>query len=209
MYWSARQPTFRRTLALLVSAALLNGCTVAGDVYYPVKEAAPRHSTLGFSVCPPPGKGWYEKHKDDSLVYLKQLSPSTYSISARATEIHVENEFRLQQEFYQYVKKHKEYRKMPAQYRNVQFRYSNMAGLSPFCVKYQNTYEDHTPAPEPGATYYAVKRSGIICMHPESPRDGIDMYYLERSAATFSESQSFENEGERFLSSLKFYPITR
>lgn len=200
---------FHRTLMLLASVVLMNGCAATGDLYYPVKEVAPRHSTLGFSVCPPPGKGWYEKHRNDSLVYLKQLNPASYSISARATEIHVDNEFKLQQEFHQYVREHKEYRKLPARYRNVQFRYSDMTGLSPFCVKYQNTYEDHTSARETGASYYLVKRSGIICMHPESPRDGIDMYYLERSAAAFAESQSFEQEGELFLSSLQFYPITR
>ena len=205
----ARKLMQSHSLVFLVSVVLMNGCAVTGDTYYPVKEVAPRHSTLGFSVCPPPGKGWYEKHKDDSLVYLKQLSPASYSISAKATEIHVEDEFKLQQEFHQYVKKHKEYRKLPEQYRNVQFRYSNMNGLSPFCVKYQNTYEDHTTAQEDGVTYDLVKRSGIICMHPESPRDGIDMYYLERSAATSSKKQSFEHEGERFLSSLQFYPITR
>ncbi len=196
-------------LSLFLTAFLLCGCAGSGGSYFPVKDVVPRHSTLGFSICPPPGAGWYEKHKDDSLVYLKNVRPASYSISAKATEIHVDSAFTLQQEFHAYVKKNKEYRKLPAQYRNVQFNFSDVAGLSPYCVRYQNTYEDHTAAMAAGAPYYKVKRSGIVCMHPESPGDGIDMYYLERIPATQSASLSFEQEGERFLSSLQFHPVNR
>jgi hypothetical protein len=209
MYKAFAKLTGPYLLSVSLPVFLLCGCAVTGDTYFPVKDVVPRHSTLGFSICPPPGAGWYERHQEDSLVYLKNIKPATYSISARATEIHLENAFTVQQEFHEYVKKNKEYRKLPAQYRNVRFSYSDVTGLSPFCVKYQNTYEDHATAKEAGTPYYKVKRSGIICMHPESPSDGIDMYYLERFAATQSAGQSFEQEGEQFLGSLQFHPVTR
>lgn len=182
---------------------LFAGCAIPGSSYYPVTDTIPRQSTLGFSICPPPGTGWFERHKQDSLYYLKRTPPQSSSIYTRATEIHVEKAFRLAQDFHQFVKNQKEYRKLPERYQNVTFRYTDIGELSPFCVRYSNTYEDH--GAEELSGFYQVRKTGILCMHPESPQDGIDMYYLERSLSS-SPQTSFIKEGEQFLSSLRFYP---
>lgn len=185
---------------------LFVGCAMPGNSYYLVTDTIPRHSTLGFSISPPPGVGWFERHKEDSLYYLKRTSPQSYSIYTKATEIHVKKAFRLPQDFHEYVRNQKEYRKLPERYQNVKFRYADIDELSPYCVRYSNTYEDHGLVQEKNTGFYQIRKSGIFCMHPESPQNGIDMYYLERTLSS-SPEPSFMREGEQFLSSLRFYPI--
>lgn len=188
-------------LALLASA-----CAKPVSKYYPVTDCAPRKSTLGFSVTPPPGKEWFEKHKEESLYYLKRTQPRLYSISTKATEIHVDKAFQMKKDFYDYVKNNKELARPPESYRNIEFNYTDMNDLSPYCVRYSNTYEDHGGQNASAQTFVKVKKTGILCMHPESTQNGIDMYYLERSLSSAQEP-SFQKEGEQFLSSLRFQSL--
>jgi hypothetical protein len=45
-------------------------------------------------------------------------------------------------------------------------------------------------------------------MHPKAPKNGVDMFYVESiRQSPLPTNQSFKNEGEFFLSSLKFQPI--
>lgn len=190
----------------LICTAFLSSCALSGSKYYPVTDYAPRQSTMGFSITPPPGKGWFERHQEDSLYYLKKTQPQLYSIYTKATEIHVDKAFRLTKDFHEYVKSRKEFRQPPVGYRNIEFRYADIDKLSPFCVRYSNTFEDHGGQSASGKTFFRVEKTGILCMHPESPQDGIDMYYMERSLSSVA-SPSFHKEGEQFLSSLRFNPM--
>lgn len=193
-------------LCCLAIAALASGCALPGSRYHPVTDTAPRHSTLGFSISPPPGKGWFERHRQGSLFYLKKTRPQLYSIYTRATEIHVEKAFRLQKDFHDYVKNQRGFGQSPTSYRHVEFRYEDIDTLSPFCVRYSNKFEDHGKKSTNDRDFFRVRKTGILCMHPGSPQDGIDMYYIERSLSSSSEP-SFQKEGEQFLSSLRFYPV--
>lgn len=196
------------TLCCLTIAALAGGCALPGSRYYPVIDNAPRHSSLGFSISPPPGEGWFERHEEDSLFYLKKTRPRLYSIYTKATEIHFDKAFRLPEDFHRYVKNRKSFRQSPEGYRQVEFRYKDIEELSPFCVRYSNKFEDHGRKTTNDQGFFRVRKTGILCMHPGSPQDGIDMYYLERSLSSSAEP-SFQKEGEQFLSSLRFYPVVK
>lgn len=194
------------SLSCLLLVLLLGACARPASEYHPVTDAVPRESTLGFSVTPPPGTAWFERHHDESLLYLKRTRPQHYSIATRATEIHLEKAFQQKRDFHDYVKSLKELSQPPSSYRNVEFRYADVDDLSPFCVRYMTKYEDHGAKIAGGQSYIKVKRTGILCMHPESPRNGIDMYYQERSLSSYREP-SFQKEGEQFLSSLRFQSV--
>jgi len=189
----------------LIIALFVAGCASPGSHYYPVTDSAPRHSTLGFSIAPPPGNGWFERHQEDSLYYLKKTQPQLYSIYTKATEVHIEKAFNRPRDFHEYVKRQKGLGRPSDSYRNVEFRYADINGLSPFCVRYSNKFEDHT-GENANKLFFLVKKTGILCMHPEAPQNGIDMYYMERSLSSSSEPSSLK-EGEQFLSSLRFHPL--
>ncbi len=190
----------------LIITVFVSGCALSGSTYYPVTDSTPRRSTLGFSITPPPGKDWFERHQENSLYYLKRTRPQLYSISTKATEIHVEKVFSLPEDFHEYVKSLKEFRQPPVSYRNIEFSYADIDDLSLFCVGYSKPYENHGGQNAKGQAFFRVEKTGILCMHPESPQDGIDMYYMERSLSA-SATPFFQKEGEQFLSSLKFLPV--
>jgi len=60
---------------LVLTLFIFSGCSSVGSKntrYYPVKQHTPRENSLGFSILPPPGSNWYEKLRDNSLIYLKK-----------------------------------------------------------------------------------------------------------------------------------------
>ncbi len=208
---SPRWPVFMHALnslscCCLIITLYISGCAASGSHYYPVTDSAPRHSTLGFSIAPPPGNGWFERHQEDSLYYLKKTKPQFYSIYTKATEVHIEKAFNLPKDFHEYVKRQKGLQQLSNRYRNIEFRYADINDLSPFCVRYSNKFEDHTGEKANSQSFVRVKKTGIVCMHPESPQNGIDMYYMERSLSSSTEPSSLK-EGEQFLSSLRFHPV--
>ncbi|WP_457576970.1 hypothetical protein [Desulfomarina sp.] len=161
---------------------------------------------MGFSISPPSGARWYEKHNRDSLYYLKITEEKKYSIFAKATEIHLlENELD-KTNFIKFVKEKKKIHSDQGDYRNIKFQYRTDTGLSPYCVRYFQKYEDHSKREILQNNYIVVKNSGLVCMHPETPANGIDMYYQESYLSSGNEPQkSFEDECEFFLSSLRFF----
>ena len=190
----------------LMLILLLSACAKPATKYHPVSDDTPRQSTLGFSITPPPGAAWFERHNQESLYYLKKTRPKLYSISTRATEIHVDRAFHQKSDFHNYVKSRKALAQSPTRYKNIEFQFSDIDNLSPYCVRYTNKYDDHGEQSSKGKSYVRVKKTGIFCMHPESPQNGIDMFYQERSLSS-SQEPSFQKEGEQFLSSLQFQSI--
>ncbi|RPH41853.1 MAG: hypothetical protein EHM86_03410 [Desulfobulbaceae bacterium] len=182
---------------------LMSACAKPVSTYHPVTDDTPRQSTLGFSITPPPGVAWYERHNKESLYYLKKTRPKLYSISTKATEIHVDKVFHQKSDFHDYVKSRKALSQAPTRYRNIEFEFTDITELSPYCVRYENKYDDHGEQKSMGQPYVRVKKTGIFCMHPDFPLNGIDMFYQERSLSS-SREPSFQKEGEQFLSSLQF-----
>jgi hypothetical protein len=196
---------------LLAKFALLAGCfslltACAPDTnYYPVRDHTPLVSTLGFSIKPPPGKNWYESHQSDSLLFLKLEKNKTYSLTTKATELVLNKRFSHQREFMDYVKEIKTLHQEKNRFENPSTIFTWVTSHSRYCVRYQQDYEDHGLKNLSKNDYVKVKNIGLVCMHPEKPEVGIDISYLEKSIAS-AHPPSYENEGEKFLHSLTFYP---
>lgn len=176
--------------------------------YFPVKNREQRASSLGFSIAPPSGINWYEKLKDNSLYYLKKIQTNDYSIYTKATEIHLDDKELEAGKFLQYVKNDKKLTPTSGDYRNVSFRYIQDKELSPLCIRYVQDYEDHGIKNLKKDEFIRVQKKGLVCMHPEAPENGVDMFYVESiRQSPKQQDQSYKDEGEFFLSSLKFHPI--
>jgi len=183
---------------------LLNACA-ANTRYYAVREHKPLLSTLGFSITPPPGDNWYEAHRNESLLFLKLGKYKTYSLTTKATELVLRKNFPHQKDFMNYVKKIKTLRISNKRMSNAKtvFSWANTAE-SPYCVRYQQNYEDHGLKNLRKNDYVKVKNIGLVCMHPENPDVGIDISYKEKYIAS-ANPPSYQAEGEKFLTSLTFY----
>lgn len=174
--------------------------------YFPVNNNNKRESSFGFSITPPAGAGWLEKLNKDSLYYLKKMNTKDYSIYTKATEIHIPDTDLEAEKFLQFVK---ETRKIPAKsnsYRNISTTYTVNPELSPLCVRYLQKYEDHGNKNLKVNDFIKIRKSGLVCMHPDTLSDGVDMFYMESFLQSeASGNTSFKEEGESFLSSLKFH----
>lgn len=195
-------------LFLIALCSCASPLATSSNTYFPVKNREDRASSLGFSIAPPSGVGWYEKLNDNSLYYLKKIQRKDYSIYTKATEIHLDNTDLEADRFLQYVKNVKMLNASSGDYRNVSFRYTHDKDLSPLCVRYAQNYEDHGIKNLNKDEFVRVEKKGLVCMHPETPQNGIDMFYVESIKQTHAQQdQSYKDEGESFLSSLKFHPV--
>ena len=191
-------------LLLLCSCAIPSSYT---NHYFPVKNRTERASTLGFSITPPSGVNWYEKLNNNSLYYLKKVQTNNYSIYTKATEIHLDNSELESERFLQYVKNDKKLT-TNGDYRNISIRFAQEKELSPLCIRYFQNYEDHGNKTLKKNEFVRIYKNGLVCMHPETPENGIDMFYVESFMDSRGElNQSYKDEGEFFLSSLKFHSV--
>ncbi len=174
--------------------------------YFAVNNHEQRASSLGFSIAPPSGVGWYEKINNNSLYYLKKIPSDDYAIYTKATEIHLESSELQADRFVQYVKKNKSLNTSSGDYRNVSFRYTHETALSPLCIRYNQSYDDYGLKNLKKNDFVLIRKNGLVCMHPENPQNGIDIFYAE-SAVQSQGAQylSYKDEGESFLNSLKFH----
>jgi len=194
---------------LVLTLFIFSGCSSVGSKntrYYPVKQHTPRENSLGFSILPPPGSNWYEKLRDNSLIYLKKNQPDSYAIYTQATEIILEHPISKEKELVEYVRKSKNVDIKSGRYKNYTSQYSTKNSPSQQCVRYNNNFEDHGVKNLTKETFVIVKSSGLFCLHPETPGVGVDLYYFERSLSG-ADNMSYKNEGEQFLSSLNFNTI--
>jgi hypothetical protein len=172
--------------------------------YFPVINRDQRESTLGFSIAPPSGSGWYEKVNNDSLYYLKNIDSDEYAIYTKATEIHLDQTPARSEDFLQFVRKQKQLDAKSSNLRNVSLKVNNELTLSPLCVRYIQGYDDYGTRNIQHTDFVRVQKSGLVCMHPESPRDGVDMFYVESYRKSYTANLHFKEEGEAFLHSLQF-----
>ena len=192
-----------------VACLLMTACSNSHRQYIPVVTDQPRVSTLGFSVKPPPGTGWYEKVQNSSLIYLKKSSTDQYRLSTRATELQFNRRFKGQEEFLAYVRAVKEIGFNPEQYLHTDsdFRLSDSTG---YCVHYRQNFADRRTI-SPGTSHSpraaTISHEGLLCRHPDDESVGIDLSYSERVAAGSHFSHALE--GEQFLQSLSFLPRNR
>lgn len=211
------QATLVRSYSGLLSIALLlliSLCSCASPLtshtnhYFPVKNREQRVNSLGYSIAPPSGIDWYEKLNDKSLYYLKKIQTADYSIYTKATEIHLDHSELEAGRFLQYVKNDKKLNATSGDYRNVSFRYTLDKELSPLCIRYVQDYEDHGIKNLEKDEFIRVQKNGLVCMHPETPENGVDMFYVESvKQSQAHQDQTYKEEGENFLSSLKFHSV--
>jgi hypothetical protein len=203
-------PSLRSIIAALFLFLGLSSCAAPfssySNHYFPVINREQRASSLGFSIAPPTGVDWYEKKNNNSLYYLKKINTDNYAIYTKATEIHLGNSELESNRFLQYVKNDKKLNVTAGDYRNISFRYTLDTALSPLCIRYAQDYEDHSSKNLKKDEFVRVKKHGLVCMHPDTPENGIDMFYVESfKQSQTAEDQSYKDEGEVFLSSLKFH----
>jgi hypothetical protein len=193
---------FYTIISLPCCVCLLSACAPT-EKYYAVRDHAPLVSTLGFYITAPPGDDWYEKHQQESLFFLKLSKPTTYSLTTKATELILNRKFMRQKDFMEYVKGMKELHDGINRYSNSSSTYSWENSRSPFCIRYQQNYEDRSVKNLGKNDFIQVKNTGLVCMHPESSEVGIDISYIEKSIPG-TQNPSYKNEGEQFLNSLMF-----
>ena len=198
------QKDFLIIISVCCDIFLLSACAPA-EKYYAVRDHKPLVSTLGFSISPPPGNDWYETHQEESLCFLKLSKPATYSLSTKATELVLDKIFVRQKDFLEYVKGIKELHDGTDRYSNASSSFTWEDSRSPFCVRYQQNYEDRGVKNLGKNDFVQVKNTGLVCMHPESSKVGIDISYVEKSIPS-THNHSYKDEGEQFLSSLTFIP---
>ena len=194
---------------LFFSLFIFTGCSSVSSKttrYYPVKQYTPRENSLGFSILPPPGNNWYEKLRDNSLIYLKKDQPETYAIYTQATEIILDHPISEEKELVEYVMKTKDVDLTSGRYKNYTSQYYTKKSPSQQCVRYNNNFEDHGVKNLAEKTFVIVKSGGVFCLHPDTPGVGVDLYYFEKSLSG-ADNTSYKNEGEQFLSSLNFNTI--
>ena len=201
---------FLSSLPVVLLSLSLCGCASYSSRYHLVNNSKKRESSLGFSIKPPSGSGWLEKLNNDSLYYLKQTRTPEHSMYTKATEIHLSDTHLDATQFMQFVKKSQELDINTGAYRNISTQYAYDTALSPLCVRYSHRYEDHGNTTLKPDEFVKIRKSGIMCMHPDRPSDGVDMFYVESFLQSKASGHpSYREEGEFFLSSLKFYPAAK
>ena len=189
----------------LLCALLLSACAATKpaqkSMYHKVGNKIPRQSSLGFAISPPSGEGWFERLKDDSLIYLKRTEKDSYSIFTQATEISLRGVSPRPDSLASFVRQRKAAEIQAKKYVNAAMEVGQ--GNPPAnCVRYTLSYEDHSVKSLKGEDYVKVANKGILCFNPAAPQHGIELSYQERSLAS-ARITSYRNEGEFFLSSLQ------
>ncbi len=192
----------------LLTLFLLSSCSSVNTKYHMVRHQNPRQSSLGFSVTPPPGDHWYEKLKNDSLFFLKIADSSdSYTIFTEAREVRLSQTFSNSADFLMFVENEKNENLVNEDFQAANTSYRIEGSLSEYCVRYQQNYQDHGMEGLRGRRHVVVNSSGLFCVHPDNSDVAIDLSYVEKSLSDV-ETESYRNEGEMFLASLNFYPVT-
>jgi hypothetical protein len=187
---------------------MITSCFGESSTMTPLQERGERKSSLGFSFIPPPGGGWFEDFKENTVSYLKKTDPQKYTFFTGATEYRTKMSFETPDKYLDFIKNKKSMGDSDnsPRFKNSQGHYELVPSLAPFCVRYKEHFEDHGANNLNGRKFMIVENFGLICLHPENPTVGVDIYYSERCAAN-EQNQTFRNEGEEFIKSLKFFPL--
>lgn len=201
----SRGSRVKQMMPLLVALFCVS-CSSTSNHYFPVTDLKERNNTLGFSITPPSGGGWYEKLNDKTLYYLKKMPSDDYAIYTSATEIHLSEANLKPDGLLKMVEQSKKMVTTPERWKNISLRVALLPQSSPLCVRYRQEYEDHGKPSGSGAQFITIEKNGLFCLHPEMPAVGIDMCYVESSRLSLpTKTPSYREEGEFFLSSLRFF----
>lgn len=182
-------------------------CAPTSNHYFPVTDLKERNNSNGFAITPPSGSGWYEKLSDATLYYLKKVPSNDYAIYTSATEISLTDNKTLRgEDLLKMVESNKQLATTAAALKNVTLRVVLDPQPSPLCVRYTQEYEDHGTNANTNGQHVKIFKNGLVCLHPDTPNVGIDMCYVESSRSPLPRSAlSYKEEGEFFLSSLRFF----
>jgi hypothetical protein len=181
-------------------------CAPTSNHYFPVTDLKERNNSHGFSITPPSGNGWYEKLNDATLYYLKKVPSSDYAIYTSATEISLADKSLKAEELLKMVERSKQLTPSSTTLKNVTLRVVLEPQKSPLCVRYTQEYEDHGANMDTNGQHVKIYKNGLVCLHPDTPNVGIDLCYVESSRSSLPlATLSYKEEGEYFLSSLRFF----
>jgi hypothetical protein len=181
-------------------------CAPTSNHYFPVTDLKERNNSHGFSITPPSGNGWYEKLNDATLYYLKKVPSSDYAIYTSATEISLADKSLKAEELFKMVERSKQLTPSSTTLKNVTLRVVLEPQKSPLCVRYTQEYEDHGANMDTNGQHVKIYKNGLVCLHPDTPNVGIDLCYVESSRSSLPlATLSYKEEGEYFLSSLRFF----
>ena len=171
----------------------------------PLLNRDPRISSLGFSFIPPPGAHWLEKYGESSIKYLKKIDPTNGTLFTSATELHTQQRYPTPDAFKEYIRNKRKPNEVPSRYTNPLTSYALESGIAPFCVRYHEQYEDRGAKNLNGRDFLIVLNHGLICLHPDNPKVGVDIYYSYRYPPNVKD-EGLIHEGEEFVNSLKMLP---
>ena len=194
-------------LSLGAAFCLFSSCSHTGTRYFPVTDHKERSSTLGFSITPPAGSGWYEKLQANTLYYLKKTPGDEYAIYTTATEISLQAGKADGAALVEEVRHDKELVARAEGYQNVSLRLALEPWHSSLCVRYNQEYENHGVERMAAEDPVRIRKKGLVCMHPKTPRAGIDICYVESFRSADPIATSYGAEGESFIGSLRFFSI--
>lgn len=181
-------------------------CAPTSNHYFPVTDLKERNNSHGFSITPPSGSGWFEKLNDTTLYYLKKVPSSDYAIYTSATEISLADHSLEAEDLIKMVEQSKQLTPAATTLKNATLRVVIEPQKSPLCVRYTQEYEDHGTNTNANGQHVKIYKNGLVCLHPNTPNVGIDMCYVESSRSPLPISAlSYKDEGEFFLSSLRFF----
>ena len=181
--------------------------TWAGEIpdgFELLKSREQIHSTLGFSFVPPAGTNWYEKFEESKITYLKKIESKSLTFYAGVLEGQMRSNLSDDDNLLNFVKSKKDqWGKDGGRYRNTSALFTKKEEIGPFCIGYQLAAEDHKALNLDGEKFLQLSANGIFCLHPLNKMNAVDIYYSARSLPS-AETDYLNNEGNNFLSSLKF-----
>ncbi len=173
------------------------------DGFIELKDRAPRISSFGYSFIPPSGEKWFEGYSPKTIMYLKQTNPKELSLFSGATEAIIKENISSEKDFIDFVKSKKDdFTAHSLRYKNVVTSYEIISSISSYCVAYKQAAEDHEAKNLNGNKYLMLINKGVICLHPKTKNQLVDIYYSSRAIPNLK-FMEFTKEVENFIESLK------
>lgn len=137
------------------------------------------------------------------FIIQKKTDTEIRTFYAGATEIYTSKAFASAEDFLAFVKEAKELSQDTTRFQNTKNEYKIDTTIAPLCVSYNQTSEDHGAKNLGSNLFLLVENHGLVCLHPDSQKVSVDVYYSDRSVP--SEQNLFlKKEGEAFIQSLRF-----
>lgn len=201
----------RYLLSLLLFPVFLAGCATSPPLI-PIDDANERLVFNGFSVLPPAGTGWnwvgrsgQDKSRFYDTTFVKQDGDRTYVTRVILADAEGKDYSDLDG-LMGWLKTSAMLREGPRQ-RGITYDLKKGDTLDAPCVRYDFDAVDTRPANRPGMVF-DLDGHGLYCPHPLDAGVMVQIGYSRRSP----QGQSYVaglDEGERFLSSVRFLPVRR